>query len=168
LDLFTGSLSDLVGQDYTELSETCNWIKPMIYCRAAGPAGLPVELASLGKALRSLCPELDEKKAYSLVSKAFGWAIPETEAKLLKEGLPVEIISSELALIAARSMAPGVHIYAGIEAMRDPVSGIGISEDLLSRFLSHLTEDAKGVIASWNLLTIPEENLRLLGKYAGG
>ncbi len=56
LDLFSISLSPIVSQDYEMLSGTCDWIKPMIYCHAMGPAGLPLEISSIRKALQVLNP----------------------------------------------------------------------------------------------------------------
>ena len=56
LDLYSYSLAPLVAQDYELLSRAADWIKPMIYCRAIGPAGLPLELACLQEALRGLLP----------------------------------------------------------------------------------------------------------------
>ena len=56
LDLYSYSLAPLVGQDYELLSRAGDWIKPMTYCRAIGPAGLPLELACLLEAFQALMP----------------------------------------------------------------------------------------------------------------
>ncbi len=58
LDLFSPSLAPLVGQDYAALSELCDWIKPMTYRRAVGPAGLPLEIACLRRGVQELLPDL--------------------------------------------------------------------------------------------------------------
>jgi hypothetical protein len=55
-----------------------------------------------------------------------------------------------------------VRIYPGIEAVRHPGFGIDIRKDTLDRYLENLPNWISGVIASWNLLYIPDENLRHL------
>jgi hypothetical protein len=164
LDLFSYSLSHLVGQDYAALSENCDWVKPMIYCHAVGPAGLPLEIACMGRALRELSPRLCAGEVNELLRKLFGWDIPETEERLLTDGLPEKILSSELALITQAGMASGVDVYAGIEAVRNPSFGIDITVETMNRYFSYLVEPARGIVASWNLLDIPRENLERIGR----
>jgi hypothetical protein len=164
LDLFSYSLSHLVGQDYAALSETCDWVKPMIYCHAVGPAGLPLEIACMSRALRELSPRLGAGGANELLRKLFRWDIPETEERLLTDGLPEKILSSELTLIKGAGLASGVEVYAGIEAVRNPQFGIDITAETLNRYFSHLVEPARGIVASWNLLDIPHENLERIGR----
>lgn len=164
LDLFSYSLSHLVGQDYAALSKTCDWIKPMIYCHAVGPAGLPLEIACMGRALRELSPRLGAAGVNELLRKLFGWDVPETEERLLADGLPERILSSELGLIKGTGLAPGVDVFAGIEAVRNPRFKIDVTVETLDRYFSHLVEPARGMVASWNLLDIPRDNLKRIGR----
>jgi hypothetical protein len=152
LDLFSPSLAPLVGQDYEALSSLCDWVKPMIYRSAVGPAGLPLEIASLWNGLRALHPHSDPAVLGRLLGELFHWEIPDTETELRARGLPASIISSELDSIGRMRLAAGVKLYAGIEAAQS---------------LREVCVPARGIIASWNLLHIPDENLRVLGKWKG-
>ncbi|MGD0725035.1 MAG: hypothetical protein ABSB63_05675 [Spirochaetia bacterium] len=163
LDLFSPSLAPLVGQDYEVLSSLCDWIKPMIYCRAVGPAGLPLEIASLWKALSTLHSVADARATGDLLSDVFSWQLPGAVEELLRSGLPAEVISSELEMIRRMSLASRTRVYAGIEAVRMPEFGIDVTPAMLARSLRQLQAPADGIVASWNLLHIPEENLRLIG-----
>ena len=163
LDLYSISISTLVAQDYSLLSKTCNWIKPMTYCHALGPAGLPLEIASLLRALKILCPRLDERDLKNILEKLLHWNLPENETLLIQEGLPEDTVIVELENIQKQELSREVRVYPGIEALRHPCFNISITEEVLERYLSILSQYTSGFIASWNLLYIPEENLKLIG-----
>jgi hypothetical protein len=167
LDLFAPSLAPLVSQDYEALSGLCNWVKPMLYCRAAGPAGLPLEIASLWKGLQALHPQSDPAVMRRSLCELFHWEIPRTETELLACGFPATVISSELEAIGRMRLAAGVKTYAGIEGVRIPEFGIDVTADILGHSLREVRAPASGVVASWNLLHIPLENLRALGEWKG-
>ncbi len=167
LDLFSPSLAPLVGQDYEALSSLCDWIKPMTYCNAVGPAGLPLEIASLWKALRALHSGADESSVGDLLRNVFSWQLPGAAEDLLRSGLSTEVISSELEMIGRMSLASRTKIYAGIEAVRMPEFGIDVTSGMLARSLQQVRPPADGIVASWNLLHVPEENLRLIGELKG-
>jgi hypothetical protein len=164
LDLFSPSLAAMVGQDYHSLSRCCDWIKPMSYCHAVGPAGLPLELSCLTDALGALCPDLKEVETLKFLSDTFDWDLPKSVDRLLRNGLSESILTKELAVIEDLSGSEGAQIYPGIEAVRHPGFGIDIRIDTLDRYLDSLPSWVSGVIASWNLLYIPEENLRHLAR----
>ncbi len=168
LDLYSPSLAPLVGQDYAGLSGLCDWMKPMLYCRAVGPAGLPLEIACLWKAFRALHAPTDPNLIRAGLREVLGWKLPATEAELLAHGLPARVISSELAVMGGLRMKQGVRVYAGIEAVRLPFFGIDITADGLRTSLAEVRPPAVGVIASWNLLHIPEDNQRALGAWGCG
>jgi hypothetical protein len=163
LDLFSPSLAPLVGQDYRALSEACDWVKPMTYRQAVGPAGLPLELASLRRGLRELSPGSRPPD----LARLFGWAVPDSDDELLARGLSEEVIASELATLATTGMRAGTRVYAGLEAVRVPRLGIDVTPERLWQGLRAACPPAHGVIASWNLLHIPRENLEVLGVFAG-
>ena len=50
-DLFSPGLAPLVGQDYRSLARYCDWIKPMTYRVAKGPAGLRLEIPALAEGI---------------------------------------------------------------------------------------------------------------------
>jgi hypothetical protein len=157
LDLFSPSLSGIVAQDYTALAELCDWIKPMLYCHARGPAGFPLEAGSLQDALRQLSPGLTGDDARGIVGAALGMEIPSGG------DFPLSTIPHELDRLEALHLPRRVEVMAGLEAVRMPEFGIGIDEGVFAESLSLLSGRCAGCVASWNLLHIPEANLRLLG-----
>jgi hypothetical protein len=164
LDLFSPSLAPLVGQDYAALGELCEWIKPMTYSRAVGPAGLPLEIACLRRGVQELCPASDPVHIRSAFAPLFPWKVPDSDTELLRHGLPVSVISSELAAVSTAGVREATSVYAGLEAVSIPRFGIDITAEALRRSLAAVRPPARGVIASWNLLHIPEANLRVLGE----
>ena len=164
LDLYSYSLSPLVAQDYGELAGTADWLKPMSYCHAVGPAGLPLEVACLQEGFRSLCPRLEPGEVHQLLQNLLGWQWPEQDQQLLGDGLNEETLGIELDRIAADPRLRGASILAGIEAVRLPEFGIDITAGMLERYLAQADSRVAGLVASWNLPDIPEENLRVLGR----
>jgi hypothetical protein len=165
LDLYSYSLAPLVAQDYDLLSRFGDWIKPMVYCRAVGPAGLPLELACLQEAFQTLCPRLDGTEIKRLLTGLLGWQWPDSADELLRAGLDDQIISIELERIFASRRSGGARVLAGIEAVRHPDFRINITEEILQRALARAAQGTDGIIASWNLLYIPDENLRVIAAY---
>jgi hypothetical protein len=165
LDLYSYSLAPLVAQDYSQLSRTADWIKPMIYCRAIGPAGLPLELACLQEAMQAFCPQLGQGGARRLLMDLLGWQWPAGVDELLQAGLGEQYITSELQKIAAGGLSGRARILTGIEAVRNPEFRIDITEGILERCLARGLQGTAGVIASWNLLYIPEENLKVIARW---
>jgi len=166
LDLFSPALAPLVGQDYPALSGLCDWVKPMTYRAAAGPAGLPLEIACLWKALRELDPQGNGRSARLLLDRLFPWGLPAVESDLLKNGLPAAVIASELASLRRMPLAPSTRVCAGIEAVQIPSFGIHVTPRELEASLQAAVGLADGIIVSWDLRHVPEENLRLIGSVA--
>jgi hypothetical protein len=174
LDLYSPALAPLTGQDYRLLAPACDWIKPMSYCHAVGPAGLPLELRCLSEAFCALSEgdgagdRLEEADVLAWLGGILGWKLPDSNAKLLEAGLPETVLAGELEAIAALGLNPEVAVYPGIEAVRHPGFTIDIRPDTIRRYLDAATGRAAGCILSWNLLYIPEENLIPAGRWARG
>jgi hypothetical protein len=164
LDLYSYSLAPLVAQDYGELAGTCDWLKTMSYCHAVGPAGLPLELACLQEAFASLCPGLSPGEAHRLLRGLMGWRWPQSSERLLRQGLDEQTLGVELDRIASDPAAGAARVFAGFEAVRLPEFGVDITAEVLRRYLAQAVPRAAGLVASWNLPDIPEENLRVLGE----
>jgi molybdopterin-biosynthesis enzyme MoeA-like protein len=98
------------------------------------------------------------------LSNTLGWDLPPANAQLLRAGIPESIVTQELDKIKHLSASPDVRIYQGVEAVRHPGFGIDIRTDTLERYLESLPDWVSGVIASWNLLYIPDENLQYLAR----
>ena len=165
LDLFSPSLAGIVGQDYESLSSCCDWIKPMSYCHAVGPAGLPLELSCLSEALTTLCSEFNEADTLKFLSSILGWNLSPANEQLIGAGVPESIVTMELDRIKHLSTSPDLRVYQGVEAVRHPGFGIDIHTDTLERYLESLPDWVSGVIASWNLLYIPDENMQYLARW---
>ena len=163
VDLFAPSLAPLVSQDYQLLAKTCDWIKPMIYCHTSSPAGLPLELYCLIRAILEINPTLDEGQLIREISRIIGVDLPTQINDLLKNGISENIICSEMQRIKELDLTESVNIYVGIEAVQIP--GLcNITEKILKKYLKSVIEaDIKGMVLSWDLLKIPDENLKLAG-----
>lgn len=163
VDLFAPSLAPLVSQDYQLLAKTCDWIKPMIYCHTSSPAGLPLELYCLIRAILEINPTLDEGQLIREISRIIGVALPTQINDLLKNGISEHIICSEMQRIKEFNLPEKVDTYVGIEAVQIP--GLcNITEKILKKYLKSVIEaEIKGMVLSWDLLKIPDENLKLAG-----
>ena len=165
VDLFAPSLAPLVSQDYRLLAKTCDWIKPMIYGHASGPAGLPLELSCFMKAILNMNPALDESQFIREISRIVGVDLPTQINGLLKNGISENIIYLEMQRIKELDLAENVNIYVGIEAVQIP--GLcHITAKILKKYLESLAEaEVKGMVLSWDLLKIPDENLKTVGDF---
>jgi len=163
VDLFAPSLAPLVSQDYQLLAKTCDWIKPMIYCHTSSPAGLPLELYCLIRAILDINPALDEGQLIREISRIIGVDLPTQINDLLKNGISEHIIYSEMQRIKEFNLPESVNIYVGIEAVQIP-KVCNIDRSILKKYLeSFIKTDAKGIILSWNLLKTSDENLKIVG-----
>ena len=165
VDLFAPSLAPLVSQDYRLLAKTCDWIKPMIYGHASGPAGLPLELSCFMKAILNMNSALDESQFIREISRIIGVDLPTQINDLLKNGISENIIYLEMQRIKELDLAENVNIYVGIEAVQIP--GLcHITAKILKKYLESLAEaEVKGMVLSWDLLKIPDENLKTVGDF---
>lgn len=163
VDLFAPSLAPLVSQDYQLLAKTCDWIKPMIYCHTSSPAGLPLELYCFIRAILDINPALDEGQLIREISRIIGVDLPTRINELLKIGISEHIICSEMQKIKEFNLPEEIDIYIGIEAVQIP-EVCNIDRSILKKYLkSVIKADSKGIILSWDLLKIPDENLKLAG-----
>ncbi len=163
VDLFAPSLAPLVSQDYRLLAKTSDWIKPMIYCHTSSPAGLPLELYCFVKAILNINPALDESRLTREISRIIGVDLPTRINDILKNGISEHIIYSEMQKIKEFNLPEKVNIYVGIEAVQIP-EVCNIDRSILKKYLESVVKaDAKGIILSWDLLKIPDENLQLVG-----
>ncbi len=165
LDLFAPSIAPLVAQDYRLLAETCDWMKPMVYCYTSGPAGLPLELSCFIKAILNINPALSEDQLIQEVGRMLGVQLPGEINDLLKKGVPANIIYYEMQRIKNFDLREGIKIYIGLEAVQIP--GIcHVNRSILEKYLSSVLEiGIEGMVISWNLLKIPDENLKIVGDF---
>jgi hypothetical protein len=158
LDLFAPALATLVGQDYALLAPHADFVKAMLYCKARGPAGLPLELSCLtdGLVQGGVAREAAREFAAGLTELP----LAEIAAAAGPEGLPAERAGAEHAralrwMARAGRAAPPLH--AGIELVDHPAYSTRIDAGARDRYLAALR--GAPVVVSWNLLYVPAEHL---------
>ena len=164
LDLFTPSLAPFVAQDYRLLSACCDWIKPMSYCHALGPAGVPLEIVCLLRALRSLCPKVSDSQRIAFGARLLNISLPDAEELILQRGIPEIFVAHELEKIRSFALPEDIEIYPGVEMVKHPHFDLNIDQQILERYLAAIADRADGFVASWNLLYIPDEHWKLMGQ----
>ncbi len=158
LDLFSPCLGALVGQDYAALSQHAAWCKPMVYRYAKGPAGLRLEIPRLVEEVARFSGRTGEETWRKL-----GALLPSLPAADLagfaRNGAPLALIESESG-DAVRRFAPKP-VYLGIEAVSMAAFDIHVDPGYVRQAI-HLAwqAGASGVVLSWDLLSMPHENLR--------
>jgi hypothetical protein len=159
LDVFSPGLAPLVGQDYQALAQLSDWMKPMTYRVAQGPAGVRLELPSLvaGAARMSGLTEGDIESWATAHVRGFTEAsLGETRAS----AVPLEIMAIEVA--DAVRLAGSTPVYFGIEMVRQH-GVIDISPQHVHDMVGvGKRAGAAGTIISWDLLHTPLENLTAL------
>ena len=162
LDLLATSLSFFTGQDYGDLSTRCDWIKDMAYCYAMGPAALPLEILSLAKGFLKLAPLVSERAFLKFFERHSALVLPESLKQIEEEGVDPENAFRELNE-ALRQTEGRVPVYSGLEMVNTPYFSTKISEPMLNGYADALQGKCGGVVASWNILHIPDGHFRILG-----
>ena len=163
-DLFSPGLAPLVGQDYPALARYCDWIKPMTYRVADGPAGLRLEVPALVDGI---------SRMFGLSEAAMlQWAahhVPGFDTTTLEttrdSAVPLSVISAEIES-AVKSAAP-VPIYFGLELVSHP-GVIDVTPELVVDMVrAGRQANAAGLVISWDLLHAPMDGIRALAAEVG-
>jgi hypothetical protein len=158
LDLFSPCLAPLVGQDYQRLKQLCDWVKPMTYRLAQGPAGLRLEIPAL---IQGVSREfgLDEARIADWCAQhaAFdrGMLLETRES-----AVPVSFIQAEIDA-AVQTLTP-VPVYFGLELVRQ--QGV-IDVDpahVADMVKAGRAANAAGLVISWDLMHTPIDCVRAL------
>lgn len=163
-DLFSPSIAPLVGQDYARFASICDWIKPMTYFRACGPAGLPLEIGSFLDGLCGLAG-WSRGSAAGLVSRITGLAVEAGPTDGLPGTAAVSGLGREVEAAQRIGRAAGCRICPGIEAVRHPRFKPAVDATMLSSSLKELRGSAEEIVPSWNVLYIPEDNLKTVADF---
>lgn len=159
LDLFSPMLSALVGQDYEQLGALSDWVKPMSYCHARGPAGLPLEIVCLVRGLTAWGRGLSESAVMDFVGKSFSLTgLPRSAESLEMNGLREDVAGREFN--RANRIVHG-RVYPGFECVQHPDFSLNMTEAEISRYLSSLSS-APVLILSWNILYTPESFMKVV------
>ena len=162
LDLFSPSLAQLVGQDYQRLKGCCDWVKPMTYRLARGPAGLRLEVPALieGVAQRF---GLDEAQIVEWAARHASFdqiMLRQTR----EEAVPFTFMQREIEA-AARAMTP-VPVYFGLELVSQPGVIDVTPADVIGMIETGHAANAAGLVISWDLLHAPIDGIRALAENA--
>ncbi len=155
LDLFAPSLAGIVGQDYAALSHFADFIKPMLYCKAFGPAGLPLEFSCLFKGF--LQSGVSRGNALDFIAELTG--IQRDGIVNCVDGgtFPAEVAATEFA--RAKDLAAGMRgrLYAGIELVDHDAYATRLDRPALDAYLAAM--EGESLALCWNILYIPRGHI---------
>ena len=158
-DLFSPSFAEIVGYDYRELARYADWVKPMTYQYAFGPAGLRLETISLIEGIEKEFG-ITEDALFAGAGKAVPWFTAEKYAELKETAVPLEWIRSEMA--ASKRLMETTPVYFGLECVSFP-GVIDVQPDQAAALLAAaLDNGADGTVLSWDLMHMPLENLKAM------
>jgi hypothetical protein len=162
LDLFSPCLAPAVGQDYRRLKTCCDWVKPMTYRVAEGPAGLRLELPALIEGASGRFA-LDEAAVLQWSALRAGF-----DATMLRQtrekAVPLPFIQAEIEA-AVRALAP-IPVYFGLELVSQPGVIDVTPADVVAMVEAGRAANAAGLIISWDLMHAPIEGVRALAESA--
>ena len=158
-DLFSPSLAPLVGQDYSAFAPYAEWIKPMTYRLAMGPAGLRLEVPALAEGAGRLLG-LNEAEISAWASRHVSGFDRDTLQETRDSAVPVKLMVAEIA--AAVKATPTVPVYFGLELVNHP--GVIEITPALVEDMIHAGRggNAAGAIISWDLMHAPADGLHAL------
>jgi hypothetical protein len=154
LDCFSPTLTRMVGQNLSKLSNWCHWIKPMLYTRALGPAGIPFELIDLANWMtESGYPESESMK---IISAGSGLPLPTSINALRENGLSIHALQIETASSLNICDKP---ILAGISLVEHEGINRVASNQLLEEIRVIRDSGVDGLVLSWDLWRISDQRL---------
>jgi len=123
-----------------------------------------LEISCLIRAMKTLCPRLNEGHITQFLSRVLGVTLSESAEAIRAQGIPEMFVARELEKIRGFSLPQNIRVHAGIEAVHYPLLDLVIHRETLERYLEHIGHNADGLVASWDILHIPDENFELLGQ----
>jgi hypothetical protein len=162
LDLFSPCLAALVGQDYGRLKRHCDWVKPMTYRLARGPAGLRLEIPALIEGVASHFG-LDGARIveWSARHAAFD---KDMLLETRERAVPISFIQAEIDA-AVRTLAP-IPVYFGLELIRQPGVIDVDPAHVVDMVKAGRAANAAGLVISWDLMHAPVDCVRALAEAA--
>ncbi len=161
LDLLAPNLTLFTGQCYETLGKMADWIKPMYYCRARGPAGLPLELACFARGIKAWCPKVDESDIMEYVGQIGGIPnLPASADEVELRGLDENCAGDLYARDAKHAAYP---IFPGFECVRHPDFDLDMTEEGVRKYCRAF-HSAPGIVLAWNILYTPEAFLRIVAE----
>ena len=159
IDLFSPGLAPLVGQDYSGLARYCEWVKPMTYRIARGPAGLRLEIPALAEGAARMLG-LSEASILAWASRRLPGFEADTLRLTREHAVPLQVIIPEIA--AAVRLAHPVPVYLGLELVHH--SGVVeiTPEQVIDMVRAGREANVAGAIVSWDLMHAPMDGVRAL------
>lgn len=158
-DLFSPSFAEIVGYDFRELKQYADWVKPMTYQYAFGPAGLRLETISLIEGIEKEFG-IPEEALFRHAAASVPWFTAEKYRELKETAVPMEWIEAEMK--ASMEMMQGTPVYFGLECVSFP-GVIDVRPDQAAALLkAAFNNRADGAVLSWDLMHLPLENLRAM------
>jgi hypothetical protein len=160
LDLFSPCLAPLVGQDYRRLMRHCDWVKPMTYRLAQGPASLRLEIPAL---IEGVARQFGLDEARVLDWSGRRAAFDRHMLRQTRESaVPLPFIRAEIEA-AVRTMHP-VPVYFGLELVSQP-GVIDVKPDhVLDMVGAGRAAKAAGLVISWDLMHAPIDGVSALAE----
>ena len=157
--MFTPSLASVVSQDYQGLAKRADWVKPMLYLKTMGPAGLPMEFSSLVKIIKGINTALTETDIIQFFSGSLSIQLPESLKAIENTGLSFDVFSDEIKKAENWINNGNINIYPGFEAVKFPPI-CDMSEKGVKHYLKQVERNnLKGFVLSWDISKIPESHI---------
>ena len=158
LDCFSPAVSYSVGQDMHSLDKIGDWIKPMTYLHTFAPAGLPFEINEMNTFLGKVKNQEDTQNL-NFLSQTMDFPIPTDQEVLMEKGLDSIVLTREITKAKRSTSNPTL---VGIELVELP--GVTwIEKNQLKKDMEAILDSmADGVVISWDLWNIQEENLHTI------
>ncbi|MCX7026404.1 MAG: hypothetical protein NT061_02690 [Spirochaetes bacterium] len=158
LDLFAPSLASFVGQDYHSLSLSADFLKPMLYCKAFAPAGMPLEFQLLMRGLEQ--SGVEASKARDFIAGLSGIRADLLDLVRRGEGFPAALAASEMLRCLRETGSGSPHkpeIYAGIELVEHEAYDTKIDAETRDAYLQNLS--GQNIAVCWNILYVPRRHI---------
>lgn len=160
MDVLNPALAYLAGHDYPVLEKLADWIKPRIYCHTHGPSSLPLEFKCMALGIKKWCHRASQRAVMEFIGRSTGISLPQNLMQLNESCLPPGVATDLIARSLADIHAP---THPGIECSLHPEFDTDLDAEKVRSYLD-AAAPAPGVVLCWNLLHIPDEFLRVVGK----
>lgn len=160
IDVITPAMAMLSAHDYSALGKLADWLKPRIYFRFFGPSCLPLELYSLAKGMREWGKRYSFPAILDIIGRSTNLEMPKSIHSLSQHRLPNSVVRHEITAAAHATdcpIHPGLElsIHHEFETTHRKETGPNVLE---------AAKESPGLVMCWNLLDIPEVNLRRVGE----
>jgi len=143
------------------LARLADWIKPMCYRVAVGPAGLRLEIPALADGVSRMF-NVSESEIVRWVCECVPGFRSDTLSETRDSAVPLALIVAEIR--EAVRLAGSVPVYFGLELVSHP--GVIEITPHLVRAMTNAgrAADAAGAFISWDLVHAPMDGIRALAE----